>query len=131
MNTKGSRAIPNKQKKKMEFIEAIKSNYGLLTPACSTADIAFQTYRNWYHADEEFKEQVDKALEQAHERTNDLAEGKLFEAIHNGDMTGTIFYLKTKGKKRGYIERQEITGKDGESLFDKESVQKIAKELAD
>ena len=28
-----------------------------------------------------------------------------------------IFFLKTKAKHRGYIERQEITGKDGDNLF--------------
>jgi len=37
----------------------------------------------------------------------------LFENIRDGKTSETIFYLKTKGKNRGYVERQEITGADG------------------
>jgi hypothetical protein len=32
----------------------------------------------------------------------------LHKQIQDGNPTSTIFYLKTKGKKRGYIERQEF-----------------------
>ena len=38
----------------------------------------------------------------------DFAESQLHKQIQNGEVSSTIFYLKTKGKKRGYIERQEI-----------------------
>jgi hypothetical protein len=38
----------------------------------------------------------------------DLAESKLAENIKDNDNTAIIFYLKTKGKKRGYIERNEV-----------------------
>ena len=33
---------------------------------------------------------------------------QLHKQIKKGNTTGTIFYLKTKGKKRGYIERTEV-----------------------
>jgi hypothetical protein len=29
-----------------------------------------------------------------------------------------IFFLKTQGKSRGYVERQEVTGADGKKLFE-------------
>jgi hypothetical protein len=46
----------------------------------------------------------------------DLAESKLLLALRNGNMTAIIFYLKTKGKQRGYIERQEMRGVSEEEI---------------
>jgi hypothetical protein len=46
----------------------------------------------------------------------DFAESSLHKQIQSGVPASTIFYLKTRGKGRGYIERQEITGRDGEPL---------------
>ena len=38
----------------------------------------------------------------------DFAESKLYELIKEANVPATLFYLKTKGKNRGYIERQEL-----------------------
>jgi hypothetical protein len=38
----------------------------------------------------------------------DFAESKLHQSINNGSDTATIFFLKTQGKSRGYVEKQEI-----------------------
>ena len=54
--------------------------------------------------DEEFKQQC----EDVEESLLDLSESKLLENIQNNDNTCIIFHLKTKGKKRGYIEKQEF-----------------------
>jgi hypothetical protein len=43
------------------------------------------------------------------EKLNDLTEMKLIENIQNNDTTAIIFRLKTKGRDRGYNDRQEIT----------------------
>ena len=37
--------------------------------------------------------------------------------MKDGNTSATIFYLKTKGKKRGYIERQELELNSGDNPF--------------
>lgn len=93
---------------------------------------------DWIEKDSDLK----KAIEAQDEANIDFTESKLFERIdgyehpdthisnfqgkititdivkhYPPDATSIIFYLKTKAKHRGYIERQELTGKDGESLI--------------
>ncbi|MEE8371818.1 MAG: LysR family transcriptional regulator [Sphingomonadales bacterium] len=46
----------------------------------------------------------------------DNAESKLDANIDKGKEASIFFLLKTLGKDRGYVERQEITGKDGDPV---------------
>ena len=46
----------------------------------------------------------------------DIGEMKLYESVLNGEAWGVCFLLKTKGKHRGYVERQEHTGADGNAV---------------
>ena len=48
--------------------------------------------------------------EEVAQQTLDLAETKLVQAIRDGNMTAIIFYLKTKGAARGYIEHHRHSG---------------------
>lgn len=77
---------------------------GIVSSACETLGISRTTYYKYYNEDAEFKKQVDDIGE----ATIDFAESKLFELIKSGNTAATIFFLKTKGKKRGYVEKQEI-----------------------
>ena len=91
------------------IIKAVEESQGLLTLAAKKAGISYTTIQR-YRRD---NPTVAQAIEEARERTLDFAEGKLMENIRNGDNTAIIFYLKTQGKHRGYVERVESTGKDG------------------
>ena len=91
-------------KKKKNFIEALRNNLGHISNACESANISRKTYYNWIDKDKDFKEDVDHVQDSL----LDLAESKLLENIENNENTAIIFYLKTKGKKRGYIEKQEV-----------------------
>ena len=46
----------------------------------------------------------------------DKAELKLEQAVMNGEPWALTLTLKTLGKQRGYVERQEVTGADGEPV---------------
>lgn len=93
---------------KKKLILALEKTLGIISRACNKCGINRQTYYN-YLIDEQFKKFVDDIQETA----IDFAEGQLLTSIKNGSDTATIFYLKTKGKKRGYIERfeTELSGK--------------------
>ena len=114
-------------KLKKAMLGALKKTLGRVTEACEKVDIARSTHYLWMNSDPEYKEAV-QAIDEA---AIDFVEGKLFELIDGANKevltgdggttiikdtpnpTATIFYLKTKAKHRGYVERQEITGADG------------------
>ena len=55
-----------------------------------------------------------EVLSDAREDALDLAESKLMEAIRNGNLTAIIFFLKTRGKSRGYSERGDLVRATGD-----------------
>ena len=94
----------NSDIQKKAMIEALEKSLGVVTTACKTVGIARSTHYEWYASDEQYKKAVDDIADVA----LDFAESQLHKQISNGEVSSTIFYLKTKGKKRGYVERTEI-----------------------
>jgi hypothetical protein len=59
---------------------------------------------------------LQQVLVDAREELVDIAESALRREVLNGNITAIIFTLKTQGKARGYVERQEVSGPDGGAL---------------
>jgi hypothetical protein len=93
-----------KQQTKKALIGALKETLGVVTAACEAVGVDRATFYRYYNDDEDFQKEVKDMQEYA----LDFAESALFKSIKKGSDTATIFFLKTKGKDRGYIEKQEI-----------------------
>lgn len=87
------------------MLEALEKSLGIVTTAAKTVGIERTTHYKWMKRDQKYRE----AVESISDIALDFAESKLHKSIESGSDAATIFYLKTKGKKRGYIERQEIS----------------------
>lgn len=92
-----------KEESKGKFLEALAAAAGIVLTACESVNVSRSTYYRWYKEDAAFAERVDEISEEQ----LDFVEGKLLKSIKDGDTTAIIFYLKTKGKKRGYSEKQQ------------------------
>jgi hypothetical protein len=92
------------QQTKNALIESLKQTLGVVTSACKIVGVDRTTFYKYLNEDELFALQVKDIQDIA----IDFAESKLYEQIKDNNTTATIFYLKTKGKSRGYVERQEI-----------------------
>jgi hypothetical protein len=90
--------------KKGLMLEALEKSLGIVSTACKMVDISRQTHYAWMKADPDYK----KAVDSIQDGVLDFAESHLYKLVKEGNPAATIFFLKTKGKKRGYIERQEI-----------------------
>lgn len=86
------------------MLDALEKSLGVVTAACKAVGIGRTTHYLWMQEDAEYKAAVDGLSDVA----LDFAESQLHKQIKDGNSTATIFFLKTKGKKRGYIERQEV-----------------------
>jgi hypothetical protein len=90
--------------KKKAVIVALEKSLGVVTQACKNASVSRTQYYQWLKDDPKFKKQTDEIAEIA----IDFAESVLHSLITEKSVPCTIFYLKTKGKKRGYVETQEL-----------------------
>lgn len=97
---------------KSDIKKAIQGSGGYIS------EIARRLKCDWHTADKYIKEfELTEDLMVEDERATDRAEIKLMEAIEDGEIAAIIFRLKTKGKKRGYVERQEVTGAGGDKVI--------------
>lgn len=97
---------------KKAMIEALEKSLCVVTTAAKIAGIDRGSHYNWLKNDPEYAKEV-KNLENI---VLDFAESQLHKQIKDGNTTATIFLLKTKGKSRGYIERQEVIT-DSDNFF--------------
>tara|TARA_R110002167_G_scaffold340985_1_gene549115 strand:+ start:346 stop:696 length:351 start_codon:yes stop_codon:yes gene_type:complete len=90
--------------KKEALLQALEKTLGVVTTAVKQVGIARSTFYEWYKDDKEFKDAVDDISNIA----LDYAESRLHKQIGDDNTTATIFYLKNKGRKRGYWEKQQM-----------------------
>jgi uncharacterized membrane protein YcaP (DUF421 family) len=100
----------------------LKAN-GLISVAAKILNCDNKTIYNYIDKYPTLKD----TLQEARNKTLDLAENKLFELIKEKDKTAIIFFLKTIGRGRGYIERFENVVSKGENEFE---IPKTPKQLA-
>ena len=99
---------------KRNFLVAYGDTFGNVSEACKLTNISRTTFYRWKDEDELFA----NALEEVNpkESFKDFVELKAIKKLNEGDTAMIIFALKSKCKDRGWIERQEITGADGQNI---------------
>lgn len=108
-------------KKKEDFVQAYELSGGNVSVSCKKVQISRETYYRWCRDDKEFNDkcrEIDESL-------LDLAETMLMKAIKDGKTAELIFFLKTKGKIRGYVERSEVDVKDTRPDFSNYSTEEL------
>lgn len=97
-------------KEQSAFLVVLEKSLGIVSVAAARHGIHRNTHYNWMKANATYKELAESITDVA----IDLAESMLLQNIRSGEVASIIFYLKTKGKKRGYVEKSEIGLTDNE-----------------
>lgn len=81
----------------LTFLRHLEANLGIVSVALQKTGIPRETYEEWLK-NQTFK----KSINSVNETSLDYVENQLLRQINEGDLSAIQFYLKTKGKKRGY-----------------------------
>ena len=90
---------------KLNMLEALEKSLGIVTNALKISGTAKTTFYEWMKHDEDFAKDVNDVGNTA----LDFAESQLFKQIKNENHSSTQFYLKNKGRDRGYGDKLDIT----------------------
>ena len=90
--------------KKEELIKALIRNLGNVTQSCQDVGMSRDRYYVYLRTDKEFKRKVDDI----DNIQLDFVESKLIENIKAGDKGSIMFYMRYKGRKRGYTDSIDL-----------------------
>lgn len=86
-----------------DIVAAYQKKGANISATCQALSIDRKTFYNRRNSSKE----LDRQLGEIEESLVDFAESKLMGAMNDNNLTAIIFYLKTKGKHRGYVEQVE------------------------
>jgi len=89
-------------KKQKDFLKVLKAKACNISAACEAFGISRETHYEWL-TNLTYK----KEYESIQESLIDFAESQLLKNIQSGKETSLIFFLKCRGKHRGYLEREK------------------------
>jgi len=96
---------------KAALLVALEKSLGIVTPACNQVKISRDRFYTYYNEDPEFK----KAVDDIQAIQLDFVENQLFRKIKEGSERSILFYMKHRGRGRGYSDSMDITT-DGKAL---------------
>lgn len=99
----------SKRLTKNKVKDLLKQAHGNYAAVARAYGVSRQAVRQFVERDDELRE----IATETRETMLDNAESKLYSEAMAGNTAALIFLLKTQGKKRGYIERAEVTGANG------------------
>jgi hypothetical protein len=89
---------------KENLIAALETSLGIVSTACKKVNISRETFYNYRESDPIFAKRVDDIRYLC----LDFVESKLFKLVNDENPAAIMFFLKCKGKDRGYTEKQSI-----------------------
>lgn len=86
------------------FLQELERHVGVIQDACDAVDMGVTTYERWCKEDDDFNKKANDIIN----TQVVFVEGKLFKKVKEENLDGIKFYLKCKGKHRGWIEGDNI-----------------------
>ncbi|MBW6490995.1 MAG: hypothetical protein K0B15_07340 [Lentimicrobium sp.] len=101
---KASARRPSVKRRQQAFLEAYDKSLSNVSMACKVVGISRNAFYEWCKKYPKFNQQIIDF----DESNIDFAETMLMKNIREQKEASIFFYLKTKAKARGYVERQEF-----------------------
>ena len=101
-----------KNYKKAIVLEAIKGSGAIISTVAKRLGCEWITAKTYIEKWPETR----AAIADERETILDMAEGAVYNSIKEGNTQDAKWVLATLGKRRGFTERHEITGADGDSI---------------
>ena len=115
---------------KLKFLRSLKLNLGLVYASSKETGVSVEDHNRWLSEDGVYKKQVMEIDGHA----IDYVESTLLKLVEERNPQAIMFYLKTKGRERGYVEKaptgeQKDKGEDLPIDMSREDKRKVILQL--